>query len=171
MYKIMILSAFTLIASVALFSCVAPNDENITQKERTLSIIKPDAVMNDHIGSIIQRFESIGLRIAAIKMIQLDKKRAENFYDIHRERPFYNDLTDFMITGPVIVMVLEGDNAIVKNRKLMGATDPEQAAKGTIRKDFASSITNNAVHGSDSVKAAKAEISFFFSENEIQKRF
>lgn len=135
--------------------------------ERTLSIIKPDAVAKNVIGKIIDRFESNGLRIAAMKKIQLSKKDASTFYEVHKERPFFNDLVEYMISGPVVVMVLEGENAVAKNRELMGATDPKEAAPGTIRADFAESIDANAVHGSDSLENANKEIRFFFAEREI----
>ncbi len=135
--------------------------------ERTLSIIKPDAVKKNAIGKIIDRFESNGLKIAAIKKLQLSEKNAQDFYAIHKERPFFKDLVSFMISGPVVVMVLEGENAVKKNRELMGDTDPKKAAKGTIRADFAESIDANAVHGSDSLENAKNEIAFFFSATQI----
>ena len=135
--------------------------------EQTLSIIKPDAVAKGVIGKIIDRFESNGLRIAAMKKIQLSKKDAEEFYAVHKERPFFNDLVDFMVSGPVVVMVLEGEDAVAKNRKLMGATNPKEAEPGTIRADFAENIDANAVHGSDSLENAKKEIAFFFSQREI----
>jgi nucleoside-diphosphate kinase len=135
--------------------------------EQTLSIIKPDAVNKNVVGKILDRFESAGLRIAAIKKVQLSKKDAQNFYAIHSQRPFFNDLVEFMTSGAVIVMVLEGKNAIQKNRELMGATNPKEAKAGTIRADFADSIDANAVHGSDSVENAKIEIEFFFSKREI----
>jgi len=135
--------------------------------ERTLSIIKPDAVAKNVIGKIIDRFESNGLRIAAMKKIKLTKEDAAKFYEVHKERPFFNDLCEYMSSGPVVVMVLEGENAVAKNRELMGATDPKEAAPGTIRADFAESIEANAVHGSDSLENAKKEISFFFSDREI----
>ena len=135
--------------------------------ERTLSIIKPDAVAKGVIGKILDRFESNGLRIAATKKIQLSRKDAETFYAIHSERPFFNDLVDFMISGPVVVTVLEGENAMAKNRELMGATNPKEAEPGTIRADFAENIDANAVHGSDSVENAAVEIAFFFAEKEI----
>src|SRR5262245_27405715 len=130
--------------------------------ERTLSIIKPDAVGNNYMGDIISRLEKNGLQIVAARMLHLSKPQAEAFYAIHRERPFFKDLVSFMITGPVLVMVLEGENAILKNRDIMGATDPKKAAPGTIRADFAQSIDANAVHGSDSAENAKIEINFFF---------
>lgn len=136
--------------------------------ERTLSIIKPDAVKKNIIGKIIDRFESNGLRIAAMKKILLDKSAAGEFYAIHKDRPFYNDLINFMTSGPVIVMVLEGNNAVKKNRELMGDTDPKKAQVGTLRADFAENIDANAVHGSDSLENAKNEIAFFFAQSEIK---
>ena len=135
--------------------------------EKTLSIIKPDAVAKNVIGKIIDRFESNGLRIAAMKKIKLTKEDAAKFYEVHKERPFFNDLCEYMSSGPVVVMVLEGENAVALNRKLMGATNPKEAEPGTIRADFAESIEANAVHGSDSLENAKKEIAFFFSEMEI----
>ncbi|MBN1684753.1 MAG: nucleoside-diphosphate kinase [Gammaproteobacteria bacterium] len=135
--------------------------------ERTLSIIKPDAVAKNVIGEIISRFEQHGLRIAAAKKIHLSKKQAQDFYAVHRSKPFYDELVEFISSGPVIVQVLEGENAIAKNREIMGATNPADAAPGTIRADFAESIGKNAVHGSDSPETAKQEIAFFFSESEI----
>jgi nucleoside-diphosphate kinase len=130
--------------------------------ERTLSIIKPDAVARNVIGKIYSRFESNGLRIVAAQMRWLSRPEAEGFYAVHRERPFFRDLVEFMISGPVMVQVLEGENAIAKNRDLMGATDPKKAAPGTIRADFATSIDANAVHGSDAPETAKVEIAYFF---------
>ncbi len=135
--------------------------------ERTLSIIKPDAVAKCKIGAIINRFEQSGLKVVAARMMQLSRKEAEEFYGVHKERPFFKDLVDFMISGPVLVQVLEGENAILKNRDLMGATDPKKAAPGTIRADFASSIDENAVHGSDGAETAAWEINFFFEPEEI----
>lgn len=135
--------------------------------EQTLSIIKPDAVKKGVIGKIVDRFESNGLRIAAMKKLQLTKSDAESFYAIHKERPFFGDLVAFMVSGPVVVMVLEGDNAVAKNRDLMGATNPKEAKPGTIRADFAENIDANAVHGSDSLENARNEIAFFFSAREI----
>ncbi len=135
--------------------------------KKTLSIIKPDAVKKGVIGKIIDRFESNGLRIAAMKKIQLDEKRAGEFYEVHKERPFFGELVEFMTSGPVVVMALEGEDAVAKNRDLMGATDPKEAKKGTIRADFAESIDANAVHGSDSLENADREIKFFFSKDEI----
>lgn len=135
--------------------------------EKTLSIIKPDAVKKGVIGKILDRFESNGLRIAAMKKVQLSEEQAENFYAVHKERPFFKDLVEFMISGPVVVSVLEGEGAVLKNRDLMGATNPKEAKAGTIRADFAESIDANAVHGSDSLENAKIEIEFFFKPNEI----
>ncbi|MEJ2436714.1 MAG: nucleoside-diphosphate kinase [Sulfurovaceae bacterium] len=135
--------------------------------EQTLSIIKPDAVAKNVIGKILSRFEDAGLRVAATKKVQLSKADAEAFYAVHSERPFFNDLVSFMISGPVVVTVLEGDNAVVTNRELMGATNPKEAEVGTIRADFADSIDANAVHGSDSLENAKIEIEFFFAKREI----
>jgi len=135
--------------------------------EQTLSIIKPDAVAKGVIGKIIDRFESNGLRIAAVKKMQLSQADAEAFYAVHSERPFFKDLVDFMISGPVVAMVLEGEGAMAKNRDLMGATNPQEAEPGTIRADFADSIDANAVHGSDSIENAANEIKFFFSDREI----
>jgi len=138
--------------------------------ERTLSILKPDAVAKNLIGEINRRFEQAGLKIIAAKMMQLSREQAEQFYDIHRQRPFFNELVDFMISGPVMVQVLEGDNAVVSHRTLMGATDPKQAEAGTIRADFADSIDENVVHGSDAADTAAQEIAFFFSNDEICER-
>src|SRR5215831_3709722 len=138
--------------------------------ERTLSIVKPDAVAKNVIGQIYSRFESAGLRIVAARMLQLSQQQAEGFYAVHRERPFFRDLVQFMISGPIMVQVLEGENAIAKNRELMGATDPRKAEKGTIRADFADSIDANAVHGSDSPDTARTEIGFFFPAFEITSR-
>ena len=135
--------------------------------ERTLSIIKPDGVEKNVIGKIYSRFEKAGLRIVDAKMLHLSREQAEGFYDVHRERPFFNDLVDFMISGPVMVQVLEGPDAINLNRKLMGATNPEEADEGTIRKDFAESIEANSVHGSDAPETALQEISYFFSALDI----
>ncbi|XGX75345.1 nucleoside-diphosphate kinase [Campylobacter coli] len=135
--------------------------------EKTLSIIKPDAVKKGVIGKILDRFESNGLRIAAMKKVQLSKEQAEAFYAVHKERPFFKDLVEFMISGPVVVSVLEGEGAVLKNRDLLGATNPKEAQPGTIRADFAESIDANAVHGSDSLENAKIEIEFFFKSNEI----
>ena len=138
--------------------------------ERTLSIIKPDAVANNVIGEIYARFEKAGLRIAAARMMWMSRADAEGFYAVHRERPFFKDLVDFMTTGPVMIQVLEGDNAIAKNRDLMGATDPKKAASGTIRADFAQSIDANAVHGSDAPETAGVEIAYFFPAHAVYRR-
>ncbi len=135
--------------------------------EQTLSIIKPDAVAKNVIGKILSRFEDAGLRIAATKKVQLSRADAEAFYAVHAARPFFGELVDFMISGPVVVSVLEGENAMSKNRELMGATNPKEAAAGTIRADFADSIDANAVHGSDSLENAAVEIAFFFAQREI----
>ena len=138
--------------------------------ERTLSIIKPDAVSKNAIGDIYSRFEKSGLRIVAARMKHLTAKQAEGFYAVHSERPFFRDLVNFMITGPVVISVLEGENAVAVHRDLMGATDPKKAAPGTIRADFADSIDENAVHGSDSLENAKNEISYFFRATELCPR-
>ena len=138
--------------------------------EQTLSIIKPDAVKKNVIGKIIARFEAAGLRVVEARMMQLSRKEAEGFYAVHRERPFFKDLVDFMISGPVFVQVLEGEDAILKNRDLMGATNPKDAAPGTIRADFADSIDANAVHGSDAPETAAVEVAFFFPEINIHSR-
>src|SRR5512146_182121 len=138
--------------------------------ERTLSIIKPDAVARNVIGQIYARFEQAGLKIVAARMLHLSRAAAEGFYAVHRERPFFRDLVDFMTSGPVVVQVLEGEGAIQRNRDLMGATDPKKAAKGTIRADFAQSIDANAVHGSDSPQTASTEIAYFFPTLEIYAR-
>ena len=135
--------------------------------ERTFSIIKPDATKRNLTGKIIDRFESAGLRIIASKRIQMTKEQAEGFYGVHKERPFFNDLVSFMISGPVVVQVLEGENAVLKNRELMGATNPADADEGTIRKDFGESIDANSVHGSDAPETAAEEIKFFFSDDEL----
>jgi nucleoside-diphosphate kinase len=135
--------------------------------ERTLSIIKPDAVAKNVIGQILARFENAGLRIAATKKVQLSRADAEAFYAVHAQRPFFKDLVDFMVSGPVVVTVLEGENAVAKNRELMGATNPQEAEAGTIRADFADSIDANAVHGSDSLENAEIEVNFFFAQREI----
>jgi len=138
--------------------------------ERTLSIIKPDAVAKNVIGQIYSRFEGSGLKIIAARMVHLSRNDAEGFYAVHRQRPFFNDLVNFMISGPVMVQVLEGDSAIQKNRDLMGATDPKKAAKGSIRADFADSIDANAVHGSDAPETAAVEIAYFFPTLNIYSR-
>ncbi len=138
--------------------------------ERTFSIIKPDAVAKNVIGEIVSRFENNGLQIVASKMLHLSKEQAEGFYAVHAERPFYNDLVQFMISGPVVVQVLEGENAIAKNRELMGATNPAEAAPGTIRADFAKTVDENAVHGSDAPETAAQEIAYFFAEEDLCPR-
>ena len=137
--------------------------------QRTLSIIKPDAVSKNVIGEIYARFEKAGLRIVSARMAHLSRKDAEGFYAVHKGRPFFNDLVEFMSSGPVMIQVLEGDNAIQKNRDLMGATDPKKAEKGTIRADFAQSIDANAVHGSDAPETAKVEIDYFFPQGPVRK--
>ena len=138
--------------------------------ERTLSIIKPDAVAKNVIGQIYQRFEEGGLRIVAAKMVHLSKEKAEGFYSVHKDRPFFNDLVSFMTSGPVMVQALEGENAILKHREIMGATNPADAAAGTIRADFASTLDENACHGSDAPETAKVEIDYFFSTDELCER-
>ena len=138
--------------------------------ERTLSIIKPDAVAKNVIGEIYSRFESAGFKIVAAKMIHLDEITAGGFYDVHQERPFFKDLISFMTSGPVIVQVLEGENAVAKHREIMGATNPQEASSGTIRADFAESLDENAVHGSDSIENAEIEIAYFFDEEGVCPR-
>jgi len=138
--------------------------------EQTLSIIKPDAVEQNQIGNIIEYFERDGLSVVAAKMVHLSAEQAKGFYAVHKDKPFYEDLVKFMTSGPILVMVLEGENAIARNREIMGATDPSKAKDGTVRCDFATSIERNAVHGSDSSETAKKEIPFFFKPNEIFKR-
>jgi len=138
--------------------------------ERTLSIIKPDAVAKNVIGEIIARFEKAGLKVVAARMLQLSRDQAQGFYAVHRERPFFGELVDFMTSGPVLVQVLEGENAVAVNREVMGATNPAEAAAGTIRADFADEITENAVHGSDAADTATSEIGFFFSDDQICPR-
>ena len=138
--------------------------------ERTFSIVKPDAVANNVIGKIYERFESVGLRIIGCKMLRLTRGQAEAFYVVHRERPFYQELVDYMVSGPVVVQVLEGEDAVAMNRKVMGATNPTDAAPGTIRADFAQSVQANAVHGSDAKETAAQEIAFFFSADELCDR-
>ena len=135
--------------------------------QRTLSIVKPDGVRKGVIGEVVRRFEGAGIRIVAMRMLHLTKKEAEGFYAVHRERPFFGSLTDFMSSGPIVVMVLEGDDVIARNRKIMGATDPAKADKGTIRADFAGSIEQNIVHGSDAPETAAIEIRYFFSDIDI----
>ena len=138
--------------------------------ERTFSIIKPDAVAKNVIGEIYTRFEKAGLKIIAARMLHLSREKAEGFYAVHKERPFFNDLVDFMISGPVMVQVLEGENAIAVNRAVMGATNPKEAEPGTIRADFADTIDENAVHGSDGPDTAKTEIAYFFQDSELCER-
>lgn len=138
--------------------------------ERTFSIIKPDAVARNLIGEIVSRFEKNGLRVIAMRMLHLTREQAEGFYAVHRERPFYQDLVTFMTSGPVVVQVLEGENAILRNRELMGATNPQEAAPGTIRADFAETVDENAVHGSDAPETAAQEIEFFFGEGGLCPR-
>lgn len=138
--------------------------------ERTLSIIKPDAVARNRIGEIYARFEKAGLRILAAKMLHLNREQAEGFYAVHRERPFFRDLVRFMTSGPIMVQVLEGENAIARNREIMGATDPKKAAPGTIRADFATNVEENAVHGSDGPDTARTEIAYFFRDDELFPR-
>lgn len=138
--------------------------------EQTLSIVKPDAVGQNQIGNIIEYFEREGLNVVAAKMIQLAKEQAESFYAVHKDRPFFGELIEFMTSGPILVMVLEGENAISRNRQIMGPTDPAKAPAGTVRADFATSIERNAIHGSDSPDTAKEEIAFFFKQSEIFPR-
>jgi len=138
--------------------------------ERTLSIIKPDAVAKNVVGQIYSRFEGAGLKVVAARMMHLSREQAGAFYAVHKERPFYRDLVDFMTSGPVMIQVLEGENAIQKNRDLMGATDPRKAAPGSIRADFADSIDANAVHGSDGIDTARAEVAFFFATLDVHSR-
>lgn len=135
--------------------------------ERTLSLIKPDGVKKNVIGEVIKRFESNGINIVAMKMVHLNKKQAEGFYAVHKERPFYNSLTDFMTSGPIVALVLQGENVIEKNRKLMGATNFEEAEEGTIRREFATTIEQNVVHGSDAPETAAFEIDYFFNNLEL----
>ena len=135
--------------------------------ERTLSIVKPDGVRKGVVGEVVRRFEAAGIRIAAMRMLRLTKREAEGFYAVHRERPFFGSLTDFMSSGPIVVMVLSGDDVIARNRKIMGATDPKKAEKGTIRADLADGVEQNIVHGSDAPETAVTEISYFFSNLDI----
>ncbi|MAE57378.1 MAG: nucleoside-diphosphate kinase [Halobacteriovorax sp.] len=139
--------------------------------ERTLSIIKPNAVLDNNIGNIIKMFEDQGLRIAAARLTHLSKEKAEGFYIEHKERPFFGELVTFMTSAPVMLMVLEGENAVMKNREIMGATNPAEAAEGTIRKLYAKSIGENAVHGSDSLQSAEREVNYFFDKNDVNGRF
>jgi nucleoside-diphosphate kinase len=156
--------------SILLTMLVGAFAQAVGAEAQTLSIIKPDAVAANHIGEIIARFEKAGLKVAAAKMTRLSKSEAESFYAVHKERPFYKDLVAYMSSGPIFVQVLEGSDAVNKNRELMGATDPKKAAKGTIRADFGTDVQSNAVHGSDSVDNAKTEIAFFFKPSEIYSR-
>jgi len=144
--------------------------ESAAHMERTLSIVKPDAVRSGNLGAVLDAIERSGLRIVAMKMLQLDQAKAEGFYAVHRERPFFKDLVKFMTSGPVVVSVLEGDDAVARYRKLMGATDPAKADAGTLRKQFASNIEQNAVHGSDSAENARSEVAYFFSATELVRR-
>lgn len=165
------LSSFLVMMVTVLGLHAADSDTIKLKKQTTFSIIKPNAVQKNHIGEIITRFESNGLRIAAVKLTNLSKEQAQGFYAEHKDRPFFPDLVNFMTSGPVVLMVLEGDDAVAKNREIMGATDPKKAAKGTLRADFADSLTANAVHGSDSVQSAQREILFFFAPTDILERF
>lgn len=160
MFKIILFLLTALMSHASLFA-----DDN--SQQQTLSIIKPDGVTNKHIGEIITRFEKNGLQIAAMKMIQMSPEQVSQFYAVHKDRPFFKDLVKMMSSGPVVVMVLQGNDAVTKNRQLMGATDPQQAEKGTIRADFSKSKTENTVHGSDSSANAEIEIAFFFTPEEI----
>jgi nucleoside-diphosphate kinase len=173
-YKIInIILLIIVIFSVQVSYCnknLTIKDQNHMKIEKTLSIIKPDAVQRSLIGSINAKFEAAGLKIIAIKMIQLTQEQAEAFYAIHKDRPFFKNLVNFMISGPVVVQVLEGVDAVVKNRLIMGATNPKEAETGTIRREFAESIDANCVHGSDSLDNAEQEINFFFKANEIYSK-
>ena len=157
-------------ASGAAAKIALPDETVFMAAERTLSIIKPDAVAADHIGAIYSRFEEAGLRIVAARLLHATEAQAQAFYAVHRERPFYENLVAFMTSGPIMVQVLEGEDAIARNREIMGATDPADAAPGTIRADFARSIDENAVHGSDGPETAKEEIAFFFTPDEVHAR-
>lgn len=170
MLKLIFASCVAFLMTGACLTAAEPSAANL-KKEATFSIIKPNAVVNNHIGEIITRFEGNGLRISALKTATLTKQQAEGFYAEHKDRPFFGDLVKFMTSGPVVLMVLEGDNAVEKNRTLMGATDPKKADKGTIRADFAGSLTANAVHGSDSLQSAEREIFFFFAPTDLQERY
>lgn len=165
----MIKKLLLLLCAIVCVGC--QKNEEWKGKEKTLSIIKPDAVKDNHIGDIIARFEKEGLKVSAIKMKHLNEKEASEFYGVHKGKPFYNDLVKFMTSGPSVMIVLEGDDAVALNREIMGATDPSKANEGTLRKDFAKSVTENAVHGSDSPMNAQKEILFFFSKDELQERF
>jgi nucleoside-diphosphate kinase len=161
---------FFLAAMMAFFYALPALSPSSEANEQTLSIIKPDAVASNNIGDIITRFEKNGLRISGMKMVQLTRTQAESFYAVLKDRPFYQELTEYMSSGPLVLLVLQGKNAVAKNRELMGATDPKKAAPGTIRADFAKSFTQNAVHGSDSKENAELEIGFFFQPDEIFSR-
>ena len=163
-----------ILSSVALYGVLAmglsqAGEVEPSQVERTLSIVKPDAVQAHHIGQIVSRFEQSGLHVVGAKLVRLSEMQAKEFYLEHKDRPFYGELVEFMCSGPVFVQVLEGKDAVGLNRKLMGATNPKQAEKGTIRADFGTDTGHNAVHGSDSLESAKKEIDFFFTSQEIQK--
>ena len=160
MFRVILFIVMAFLGQLSLFADDA-------SQQQTLSIIKPDGVANKHIGDVISRFEKNGLKVAAIKMVRMTPDQASQFYAVHKDRPFYHDLVSMMSSGPIIVMVLEGNDAVAKNRQLMGATDPQKAAVGTIRADFAKSITENTVHGSDSAESAETEIAFFFKPEEI----
>lgn len=171
MYKKFYPFFLSLLLGLSLFSCSSQNEKNLSKKEVTLTIIKPDAVADNNIGKIINRFETNGLRVAAIKMVELDKGQVEQFYKVHKDKPFYDELTEFMSSGPAIVMVLEGDEAVSRNREIIGSTNPKTAGRGTVRRDFSTSIGKNAVHGSDSKETAQNEILFFFTPEEISTRY
>lgn len=153
-----------------LFSILSMQVFLYSSVEQTLSIIKPDAVEQNHIGEIIARFEKEGFKISAIKMVKLSKEQAEQFYSVHRNKPFYPGLVSFISSGPLVAIVLQGNDAIARNREIMGATDPKKAVVGTLRAKYAQSLSKNAVHGSDSPEAAKTEIAFFFTPDEVVKR-
>lgn len=153
------------LASLAVFTAASISLQ--AAQEQTLAIIKPDAVATNHVGEIISRYEKSGLHVTALKIVRLNKQQAEKFYAVHKDRPFYKDLTTFMSSGPIVAMVLDGDNSVARSRELIGATNPKEAAKGTIRADFAKSLTENAIHGSDSLDNANVEISFFFPTYEM----
>lgn len=166
------LKAILITLCLGIATCIHAHSEKTAEatKQQTLSIIKPDAVAANHIGEIIARFEKNGLKIVAIRMTKLSKEQAGQFYAVHKDRPFYPNLVEFMSSGPVVAIVLEGEHAVVKNREIMGATDPKKANPGTLRADFAKSMSENAVHGSDSIENAKTEIAFFFKPEEINSR-
>lgn len=166
-YLALVMAACVFIGQLTYLSAETAQSKPINAAEQTLSIIKPDAVASQHIGDIIASFEKENLRIAALKMVLLTKEKAGDFYSAHKERPFYQSLVDYMTSGPIVVMVLEGPNAIAKNREMMGATNPVKADKGTLRATFGESIEKNAVHGSDSPEAAQKEIAFFFQPQDI----